>query len=117
MEPESKVWIFFRVGFFPWLWMLFSVCFILAATQLLARRPRMPKVVSGLSWSVIALILIQQAVVLGNRILQTSGSPPLLFYFDCAITFLFTAFLWSIPFIVVILLLRRKVTLLGYPEG
>lgn len=109
MEPESKVRIFFRIGFLPWLQLLFSVCFILAATQFLARRPRMPKILSGLAWGGIALILIQQATILGSRILRTSGSPPLLFYCDCAITFFVSLFLWSIPFLAVILLLRRKI--------
>jgi hypothetical protein len=114
LERESKVWIFFRVGFFPWLRLLFSICFILAATQFLARRSWAPKIVSGLSWGGIALILIQETAKLVNRILQTSGSPSLIFYLDCSITFLVSVFFWGLPFFVVILLLRRKNTLHDY---
>jgi hypothetical protein len=116
LEPESKVWIFFKVGFFPWLRLVFSVCYLVAATRFLALRRRAPMIVSRLSWAGIALILVQETTRLVNRLLLSSGSPSLIFYVDCTITFLVTAFFWSIPFLVTILLLRRESTLRDYPE-
>jgi hypothetical protein len=115
LEPESKVRIFFKVGFFPWLRLIFSACFIIAATQLLALRRLAPTIVSRMSWGGIALILIQEITRLVNRILLSSGSPSLIFYVDCIITLLVTAFFWSTPFLATILLLRRESTLRDYP--
>ncbi len=116
LEQESKVWIFFKVGFFPWLRLIFSVCFIVAATQFLALRRFAPTIVSRMSWGGIALILAQEITRLVNRILLSSGSPSLIFYVDCIITFLITTLFWSTPFLVTILLLRRKSTLRDYPK-
>jgi hypothetical protein len=116
LEQESKVRIFFKVGFFPWLRLLFSACFIVAATQLLALRRLAPIIVSRMSWGGIALILAQEITRLVNRILLSSGSPSLIFYVDCIITFLITTLFWSTPFLVTILLLRRKSTLRDYPK-
>jgi hypothetical protein len=116
LEQKSKVWIFFKIGLFPWLRLIFSVCFIVAATQFLALRRLAPTIVSRMSWGGIALILIQEIIRIVNRILLSSGSPSPIFYIDCIITFLATAFFWSFPFLVTILLLRRESTLRDYPE-
>jgi hypothetical protein len=115
LEPESKVRIFFKVGFFPWLWLLFSVCFIVATTQFLSLRRLAPTIVSRMSWGGIVLVLIQEITGLVNRILLSSGSPSLIFYVDCIITFLVKALFWSAPFLATILLLRRESTLRDYP--
>jgi hypothetical protein len=115
MEKESKVWIFFKIGFFPWLRLIFSVCFIIAATQFLALRRLAPTIVSRMSWGGIALVLIQEIARIVNRILLSSGSPSLIFYVDCIITFLVKVLFWGAPFLFTILLLRRKSTLRDYP--
>lgn len=115
LEPESKTRIFFKVGFFPWLRLIFSACFIVAATQFLAQRRLAPTIVDRMSWGGIALILVQEITRLVNRILLSSGSPSLIFYVDCIITFLITTLFWSTPFLATILLLRRESTLRDYP--
>jgi predicted Zn finger-like uncharacterized protein len=115
LEPVSRVQVFFRVGLFPWMRTLFGTCFILAATCFFARHPRAPRALVGLCLGGIGLMLLQEAVGIVNRVIITSGSPSLLFYLDCLISFTVTVLLWSSPFLALIWLLRRDETLREHP--
>ncbi len=116
LEPASPVQIFFKFGFFPWLQLLFSICFIGTASLFLTMRRLAPTILAGLSWGGIGLILARQTISSIDRILISSGSPSLIFLLDCSVTFLITSFFWSCPFLVIIFLLRRESTLRDYPS-
>jgi predicted Zn finger-like uncharacterized protein len=117
IEPVSKVTIFFKYGLFPWLRTLSGLGLVLAATQFLTMKPWAPKVLTGLCWGSIGLMLVQEFVGIINRILITSGSPSAIFYVDCLVSYLIKVSLWSIPFLGVIWLLRRDETLQDYPDA
>jgi predicted Zn finger-like uncharacterized protein len=117
LEPVSKVKIFFQYGFFPWLRTFYAISFLLAASQFFTLRPWAPRVLTGLCWGGIGFMLFQELVGIINRILNTSGSPPAIFYVDCVISFLVTVLLWSAPFLAVIWFLRREETIREYPEA
>jgi len=116
LEPASKVEIFFKFGFSPWLQLLFSICFIGTASGFLALRRHAPTILAWLSWGGIALVLTKETISIINRILISSGSPSLIFLLDCLISLLITASFWSSPFLAIILLLRRESTLQDYPS-
>jgi len=116
LEPVSKTVIFFKHGFFPWLRTLTGLGLVLAASQFLTLKPWAPKVLTGLCWGSIGLMLVQEFVGIINRILITSGSPSAIFYVDCLVSYLIKVSLWSVPFLAVIWLLSRDETLQDYPE-
>lgn len=117
LEPVSKVKIFFQYGFFPWLRTLYAVFFLLVASRFFALRPWAPRVLTGLCWGGIGLMLFQEIVIVVNRLLLTSGSPSAIFYVDCLFSFLLTVLLWSVPFLAVVWLLKRDETVREYWEA
>jgi predicted Zn finger-like uncharacterized protein len=110
IEPISKTVIFFKYGFFPWLRTLTGLGMALAATQFRTLKPWAPKVLTGLCWGSIGLMVVQEIVGIINRILITSGSPSAIFYVDCLISYLIKVSLWSVPFFAVLWLLTRDET-------
>ena len=114
LEPVSKTVIFFKYGFFPWLRTLTGLGLVLAASQFLALKPWAPKVLNGLCWGGICLLLVQEAVGIVKRVLITSGSPSAIFYLDCLVSYLIKVSLWSVPFLAVLWLLSRDETLREY---
>lgn len=117
LEPVSKVKIFFQYGFFPWLRTLYAFSFLVAASQFFCLRPWAPKVLTGLCWGGIGLMLFQESVMVVNRLLLTSGSPPAIFYVECLFSFLLTVLLWGAPFAAVAWLLKRVETVREYLDA
>jgi hypothetical protein len=116
LEPPSKIVIFFKYGFFPWLRSLTGLGLVLAATRFLTLKPWAPKALTALCWSNIGLMLVQEAVGIVKRVMITSGSPSAIFYVDCLVSYLIKVSLWSVPFLAVIWLLSREETVLEYSK-
>ncbi len=106
LEPVSRLEIFFKAGLFPWLRFILGICFIGASYHLLTEGRHAAQILSILSHGIIVFNLLEETVVLANRIALTSGAPSSIFYIDRFVTFIVTVFFWSSPFLAVILLLR-----------
>jgi hypothetical protein len=114
-EPISKGEVFFRFGFLPWLFTLFSSAFLMAVRRFHLLRGHARKEMRMAAWAGIAVCIIYETT---QFIFWERNSSEYSFSYvatGLASSFLMT-FLWSLPFLVLLRLLRSKAIVREFPE-
>jgi hypothetical protein len=115
LEPISKIEVFFRLGFLPWLFTLFSGVFLTVVGRFLLLRDRARKEMLMAAWAGVAVCIIYETADFISWV-RMSSSPS---FFYCAIglvSSLLMTVLWSIPFVALLWCLRSEAIVSEFPE-
>ncbi len=107
LEPISKTAVFFRLGFLPWLTTLFSICFILVATQFLELRSWAHRGLTRSAWAGLILGLVYAVADFVNWVRISSSSPSFSYIVAGIMSSLLLAAFWSSTFLALIRFLRK----------
>lgn len=99
---------FILLGLFPWVRTLFGVFLLLITVLLIRLKPWTPRFLATLCRVGLGLVVVQEVFTVIVRIATASGSPSLIFYCGCLVSFLVSVLAWSTPFLVLLWLLQRK---------
>ena len=106
VEPESKMSLFFRLGFIPWLITLFGVYFTAAAGLFLMQKSGSRNELLRGAWVGVALGVIHESADFINWVRISSSSPSFSYLLTGIINSLLWIVLWSAPALALIWLLR-----------
>ncbi len=108
LEQVSKTEVFFRLGFLPWLFTMFSAVFLAVASQFLLLRDRARKDMEKAAWAGVALCAIYETAEFVSWIRISSSSPSLSYWAAGIMSSLLMAVLLSLPFLALIWFLRSE---------
>jgi hypothetical protein len=114
-ESISKIEVFFRLGFIPWLFTLFSSVFLTVVGRFLLLRDRARKEMKMAAWAGVAVCVVYETAEFIYW-LRISSSPS--FYY-CAIglaSSLLMTVLWSLPFLALRWYLQSEAIVREFPE-
>jgi predicted Zn finger-like uncharacterized protein len=117
LEPISKTRVFFRLGFLPWLRLLFGATFVAMAIQFLMLRKQAQRWLTQCAWGGVALGVINEIAEFINWVRVSSFSPSFSYYAVGAISSLFMIIPWIAPFLALIWYLQRDTILREFPES
>lgn len=114
-EPISKIEVFFRLGFLPWLFTLFSSIFLMVVRRFLLLEDGSFREMRMAAWAGVAVFAVYQTAefIFWIRI----ASSPSFFY--CAVgiaSSLLNTVLCSLPFLALLWYLRSKTIAREFPE-
>jgi predicted Zn finger-like uncharacterized protein len=98
LEPVSKLYVFFSLGFIPWLLTLFSLYFFGAASLFLMLKSWSHRRLTESAWAGLAVAVIFETANFISWARGASSSPSLTYYAAGAISSLFMVMLWGAPF-------------------
>ncbi len=116
LEPLSKTEVFFRLGFLPWVFTLFSAVFLTTASQFLLLRDRARQDMEKVAWGGVAVCAIYETVEFISWIRISSSSPSLSYCAVGIMSSLLMAALWSLPFLALVWFLRNEAITREFPE-
>jgi hypothetical protein len=107
-EPISKADVFFRLGFLPWLFTLFSTIFLTVVRRFLLLRNAALKQMQIAAWAGIAVFAVYQAAqfILWIKI---ASSPSFSYYAVGIASFLLNTVLCNLPFLALLWYLQNKI--------
>jgi hypothetical protein len=109
LEPVSKPYVFFSLGFIPWLVTLYSIYFNVTAILFLKFMDGSHKRLTESAWAGFAVVVIHETVNFINWVRISSSTPTLSYYAVGVLSSLLMIALWGAPFIVLLWYLRRDV--------
>ena len=115
LEPISKMEVFFRLGFLPWLFTLFSSLFLTVVGRFLLLRDRARKEMQIAAWAGVAVFAVYETAEFISWV-RISSSPS---FFYCATgltSSLLMTVLWSLPFLALLRYLRSEAIVREFPE-
>ncbi len=114
-EPISKIEVFFRLGFLPWLFTLFSSVFLTVVGRFLLQRDRARKEMPMAAWAGVAVCAVYETAEFISWV-RMSSSPS---FFYCAIglaSSLLMTVLWSLPFLALRWYLQSEAIVREFPS-
>lgn len=116
LEPISSLEAFFRIGFLPWLFTLFSAVFLAVTSQFLLRRDRARNELEKVAWVGVVLSVVYETAEFISWIRISSSSPSISYCAVGIVSSLLMAALWSAPFLVLLWFLRSETIVQEFPE-
>ena len=116
LEPLSKTNVFFRFGFLPWLTTLYSVSFIVVASQFLVMRSWACRGLIQCAWAGLGVGVINESAGFINWVRISSSTPSFSYYAVGALSSLVMVALWGAPFLVLLRFLQSDKIQEEYPE-
>jgi hypothetical protein len=114
-ESISKIEVFFRLGFIPWLFTMFSSVFLTVAGRFLLLRDRARKEMQMAAWAGVAVCAVYEAAEFIYWV-RISNSPSFSY---CAIgltSSLLMTVLWSLPFLALRWYLQSEAIVREFPK-
>lgn len=109
LEPVSRLFVFFSLGFIPWLSTLFSLYFVLRAYRFLKLDRDSRDRLAESAWGGVAVAIAHEAVAFFNWIRVSSSTTSLSYYMVGILSALFMSALLGSPFLLLIRYLRGDV--------
>ena len=116
LEPLSTTEVFFRLGFLPWLFTLFSAVFLAVTSQFLLLRDKARKDLEKAAWGGVAVCAVYETADFISWIRMSSSSPSLFYCAAGIASSLLMAALWSAPFLALLWFLRSDAIAREFPE-
>jgi predicted Zn finger-like uncharacterized protein len=116
LEPISKTDVFLRLGILPWLTTMFSVYFIVVASQFLGLRNGSRERLMKSAWGGLAFGGIHESADFINWVRISSSKPSFSYIVAGIMSSLFLIVLWSAPFLALICFLRNDRIIREFPE-
>ncbi len=115
LEPISKIEVFFRLGFLPWLITLFSGVFLKVVSRFLLLRDRARKEMQMAAWAGVAVCVVYETAEFISWV-RMSSSPTFFYYAAGLAGSLLMTVLLCIPFLALLRYLRSEAILREFPE-
>jgi predicted Zn finger-like uncharacterized protein len=115
LEPLSKTEVFFRLGFLPWLFTLFSAVFLAMTSQFLLLRDHARKDMQKAAWAGVVVCAVYEAAEFISWV-RISSSPSLFYYVVGIGSSVLMAVLWSLPFLALLWYLQSEAITREFPE-
>lgn len=109
LEPVSATSVFFRMGFIPWLFTLFSAYFIATATFFLRLRSGSLQRLKECALAGLGLGVIHEAVDFIKWVEISSSTPSVNYFITGILSTLFWVALWSAPAIALLWVLNSEI--------
>jgi predicted Zn finger-like uncharacterized protein len=116
LEPLSKTEVFFRLGFLPWLFTLYSAVFLTIASQFLLLRDRARKDMERTAWAGVALCVVYETAEFISWIRISSSSPSFSYCAVGIMSSLLMTVLWSVPFLALLWFLQSETIVREFTE-
>jgi len=117
LEPLSTMQVFFRMGFAPWLFTLFSLFFLTMAGRFLMMQPKSPRGLGIAAWTGVAVVTIYEGAGFLTWVGLSSDEASISYYLVGVIDFLFMSALWSAPCFLLIWVVQRDWILREFPDS
>jgi len=111
LEPVSKFYVFFSLGFIPWLLTLFGSYFIWAANQFLRLRGGSHDRLTESAWAGFAVVVIYETVDFIDWVSVSSSTPSLSYYAAGIVSSLLMIALLGAPFFALLWYLKSDVVI------
>jgi Domain of unknown function (DUF4388) len=115
LEPISKIEVFFRLGFLPWLFTLFSSVFLTVVGRFLLLRDRARKEMQMAAWAGVAVCAVYETAEFISWV-RISSSPSFFYYATGLASSLLMTVLWSLPFLALLWYLQSEAIVREFPE-
>ncbi len=115
LEPVSKIEVFFRLGFLPWLFTLFGGVFLTVARRFLLLRYRARKEMQIMAWAGVAVGAVHETAEFISWV-RISSSPTFSYYATGLAGSLLMTVLWWLPFLALLRYLRSEAILREFAE-
>jgi predicted Zn finger-like uncharacterized protein len=117
LEPVSNLYVFFSLGFLPWLATLYSIYFILAAVMFLKLKAGSRKRLSESAWAGIAVAVIYEAAGFVHWVRIGSSNPAISYYAVGVLSALFMTALLAAPFLILLWYLESDVVVREFKKS
>lgn len=115
LEPISKIEVFFRLGFLPWLFTLFSSVFLKVVSRFMLLRDRARKEMQMAAWAGVAVCAVYETAEFISWV-RISSSPSFFYYATGLASSLLMTVLWSLPFLALLWYLQSEAIVREFPE-
>lgn len=114
LEPISKIEVFFRFGFLPWLFTLFGSVFLKVVRRFLRLRDRARKEMQMAAWAGVAVCVVYETAEFISWV-RISSSPTFLYYASGLASSLLMTVLLSLPFLALLWYLQSEAIVREFP--
>ena len=115
LEPISKIEVFFRLGFLPWVFTLYSSVFLKVVGRFLQLRDRARKEMQMAAWAGVAVCVVYETAEFITWV-RISSSPTFFYYATGLASSLLMAVLLSLPFLALHQYLESEAIVREFPE-